>query len=231
MGCKTVWVTFRGLKGPKKPTAGGSGSGPRQYVQLGGSEKVLAHRLAWVFARTGRDFTLLTDPGVEASHLCGNSLCCNGEHIAMEPRSVNQSRSYCLHTWTDTTVSPPNVFDVCLHFPKCLKRGSVWEKVVRPWTVSVLAREADNDSVMADGDGDDSLILPYLPSEPGLSDAGSEVWRASLPSEPESASCYEVDDPSQVEVEEAQAESSEYEGGSVFGDEEMVFDDEPTIRF
>ena len=225
-----VYVTFRGSYGPKKPTAGGVASGPRQYVQLGGAEKVLAHRLAWVFAREGRDFALLTDTRVEASHLCGNPLCCNGEHIAMEPRAVNQSRSYCLHTWEDTSIDPPNIINVCLHYPRCLRRGGVWETVVRPWTTNLLARESVGDSMMDDGEDESSQLLPQLLTGPSLPLMSSDIWRASEISEPESVSCYEVDEESDDKVDEAKASSSHYEGSSVFGDIELRSDEDVAMH-
>jgi Zinc-binding loop region of homing endonuclease len=229
LGCVTVYVTFRGVYGPKVPTAGGAASGPRQYVQLGGTEKVLAHRLAWVFAKPGRDFTLLTDASVEASHLCGNSLCCNGEHIVMEPRAVNQSRSYCLHAWEDSSVFPPNMIDVCLHYPKCMRRGQVWESVVQPWTVNMLARESVSDPMALEEEGSSSQLLPYLLPGPFRSIASSDIWRASEINEPESASIYEVDEDQDGEGEEAQADSSHYGGSSVFGDFDLSFNEDVSM--
>lgn len=230
MGCQTVYVTFRGVYGAKVPTAGGTARGPRQYVQLGGTEKVLAHRLAWVFARPGRDFTLLTDGNVEASHLCGNSLCCYGEHIVMEPRAVNQSRSYCLCTWMDSSVYPPRRIDVCLHYPKCLRRGEVWELVVVPWTANVLARESVGNPTMVDEEVESSQTLPQLLSGPFLSLASIDLLRASEINEPESASCYEVDGDYALDDEEAHADSSHYGGSSVFGDIDLENDDEVEMR-
>jgi hypothetical protein len=132
MGCKTVWALFRGNKGPKVPTAGGKGDN-RQYIQLGGTEKVAAHRLAWIIDNPVGNFALLSDARVEASHLCFRSRCVNGLHIAMEPRAYNQSRSYCLWRWVDSSVYPARWVDVCPHFPKCLRRGDLLEKVIDPW--------------------------------------------------------------------------------------------------
>ena len=82
------------------------GDGPRMYVQLGGVEKVAAHRLAWASENSGGDFPLFTDARLEASHLCSSTRCCVGAHIAMEHRSYNQRRSYCLQIWEDRAVDP-----------------------------------------------------------------------------------------------------------------------------
>lgn len=138
MGCKTVWVFFQGKNGPKVPTAGGKGDN-RQYIQLGGTEKVAAHRLAWVMDNPAGNFALLSDTRVEASHLCFRTRCVNGLHIAMEPRAYNQSRSYCLWRWVDNSIYPPRYVDVCPHFPKCLRRGDLLEKVIDPWNQEVFA--------------------------------------------------------------------------------------------
>jgi len=52
----------------------------------------------------------------------------------------NLSRSYCLCFWIDESVNPPRKFDVCLHLPKCLRRGNLWERVVAPWTCALQMR-------------------------------------------------------------------------------------------
>ena len=36
------------------------------------------------------------DPGLDASHLCHNTLCVKESHISMEPHSVNNNRQYCI---------------------------------------------------------------------------------------------------------------------------------------
>ena len=109
LGCRTVWATFRGVYGPKAPTSGGTSNGPRMYVQVGRDQKMAAHRLAWAFDNPCGDFAALSNPQLEASHLCASTRCCVGTHIAMEPRAYNQSRSYCLHHWDDVTCVPPPV--------------------------------------------------------------------------------------------------------------------------
>ncbi len=38
---------------------------------------------------------LLEEEGMEASHLCGNSVCFNPAHLRVEPRAENQSRDTC----------------------------------------------------------------------------------------------------------------------------------------
>ena len=137
LGCVTVYVQTRGQWAPKQPTAGNAPGGGRRYVQLGRNEKVLAHRLGWVFDNPSGDFGLLASTDVEASHLCGHSLCCNGNHIAMEPRAYNQSRSFCLCTWEirDPLGSDaPRTISVCTHYPLCLRRADVYQEVIAPWT-------------------------------------------------------------------------------------------------
>jgi Zinc-binding loop region of homing endonuclease len=153
LGCFTIWSENRGVWGPKVPTAGGKKGEPRQYVQLGGTEKVLAHRLGWVFQNPDGKFTSLTDDKVEASHLCFRARCCNGMHLAMEPRAYNQSRSYCLWQWEDRTVYPARTIDVCPHFPKCLRRGEIYESVIAPWTA---AKKLESEP-----------IIPSIPQELG----------------------------------------------------------------
>ena len=39
--------------------------------------------------------TYSIDSHLDASHLCHNSLCCNVEHIVLEPRTVNLARRVC----------------------------------------------------------------------------------------------------------------------------------------
>lgn len=35
------------------------------------------------------------DPGLDCSHLCHNTLCCNPDHLVLEPRSINNNRNHC----------------------------------------------------------------------------------------------------------------------------------------
>ena len=35
------------------------------------------------------------DSGLDCSHLCHNTLCCNPDHLVLEPRSVNNNRNHC----------------------------------------------------------------------------------------------------------------------------------------
>lgn len=181
LGCYTVWTTYQGVEGPKVPTAGGKKGEPRQYIQLGRTEKVSAHRLSWVFENPDGNFDLLADEKVEASHLCGHSRCCNGLHISFEPRAYNQSRSYCLWQWEDRAVSPPRMIDVCTHLPKCLCRGNVYEAVIAPWTATKklegepdlppLPRRLEEQSVI------DLPSLPWASDNPPESEAlNSDSW-------------------------------------------------------
>lgn len=181
-----MWSRFRGVWGPKQPTAGNAPGGERRYIQLGGTEKVLAHRLAWVFQNPAGSFAFLASTDVEASHLCGHSLCCNGLHIAMEPRAYNQSRSFCLCTWEirDPLGSDaPRHVSVCTHYPKCLRRADVYQEVIAPWT--------DRLSSAAEPP------LPLLsPDMEGLLDEAlisSQLW-ASFAPESESAWVLDVDE-------------------------------------
>ena len=34
------------------------------------------------------------DSGLGCSHLCPNMLCCNPDHLVMEPRSINNNRNH-----------------------------------------------------------------------------------------------------------------------------------------
>ena len=35
------------------------------------------------------------DPGLDCSHLCHNTLCCNPDHLVLELRSINNDRNHC----------------------------------------------------------------------------------------------------------------------------------------
>ena len=35
------------------------------------------------------------NPGLDCSHLCHNTLCCNPNRLVLEPRSINNNRNYC----------------------------------------------------------------------------------------------------------------------------------------
>ena len=151
LGCYTIWVTVKGARAPKVPTAGSTIKGQRQYVQLGKAEKVMAHRLAWAFENPAGNFASLEHSGLESSHLCHHPRCCNGRHIEMEPRDYNQSRSYCLWRLEDGAVFPSQI-DVCPHFPKCLRRPDTIERVITPWTLAMRVKAGLESS------------LPELPS-------------------------------------------------------------------
>ena len=34
------------------------------------------------------------DPGLDCSHLCHNTLCCNPDHLVLELRSINNDRNH-----------------------------------------------------------------------------------------------------------------------------------------
>ena len=209
LGCLTVWTSFRGVSGPKKPTAGGAKGGPRQYVQLGGEEKVAAHRLAWLVDNPRGDFSLFFDTSVEASHLCSSSRCCVGTHIEFEPRPYNQSRSYCLFVWEDRSVDPPRLIDVCTHFPKCLQRGAVYAGIVAPWTTAQLAR--------ARGDLSQSELNQVLISSQSTEEQGThQEAEDSLSVRPTLPEASAAPEPVKVHIEGVD-DSSHYDGSSVLG--------------
>ena len=234
----TPWSQFRGVWGPKVPTAGGAKGGLRQYVQLGGEEKVAAHRLGWVFTNPAGDFTLLTDPKVEASHLCFFSRCCNGLHLAMEPRPYNQSRSYCLCFWIDDSVDPPRKIDVCLHFPKCLRRGPLWEEIVAPWTAAATAAASAAQDRLS---GELSLPIPSIEEGSSQDSTSLRLLVDRLPSQPtlpvqlpESGFAFERSDAPDLSSdaqEKGSSPSTHFEGSSVFGGlEDDGSDVEMTLR-
>ena len=35
------------------------------------------------------------DPGLDCSHLCRNTVCCNPNHLVLEPRSIDNNRNHC----------------------------------------------------------------------------------------------------------------------------------------
>ena len=70
------------------------------------------------------------------SHPYSLTRCCVGTHIAMEPRSYDQIRWYCLDSWEDGTVDPPCRIDGGYCTPMCLQRGAVHAGVVTLWRIN-----------------------------------------------------------------------------------------------
>lgn len=54
--------------------------------------KVTVHRLRYIL-----HLGFKPDINMDVSHLCHNSLCLNVDHLSLEPKSVNKSRSKCLN--------------------------------------------------------------------------------------------------------------------------------------
>ena len=58
------------------------------------------------------------EPGLDASHLCHNSLCLTASHISMEPHSINNNRQYCVSQ---------NVCFGHAPYPKCMLQFKVFQ--------------------------------------------------------------------------------------------------------
>lgn len=56
-----------------------------------GSKTYYVHRAVWMLKH--RNFTL--SEAQEVSHLCGNSLCANVEHMCIEDHATNSERRHC----------------------------------------------------------------------------------------------------------------------------------------
>ena len=60
--------------------------------RCGYNRAVTVHRLSYMLQHR----ITHVDSGLDASHLCHNSLCVKVSHISMEPHSVNNNRQYCM---------------------------------------------------------------------------------------------------------------------------------------
>ena len=61
-------------------------------ITVGGGWRTLhVHRLSYLIKHN----ILEPHGGLEASHLCHNSLCINPDHISLEPHFVNNNRRFC----------------------------------------------------------------------------------------------------------------------------------------
>ena len=57
-----------------------------------GYRTVTVHRLSYILEHK----MTRVEPGLDASHLCHNSLCLTASHISMEPHSINNNRQNCV---------------------------------------------------------------------------------------------------------------------------------------
>lgn len=101
---------------PNKPNNKG-------YVQVAKdiSKKVYTHHLA-VRMVFGSD-EVPTDRNQNVSHLCGNSSCCNPEHLVVESAEANHARKNCCVVRSVTCpCGCQHTFDVsvCEHTPPCI---------------------------------------------------------------------------------------------------------------
>ncbi len=67
----------------------------------GEGKRELAHRLAYMIIHrlTRYDMPRQDENNnyLECSHICGQTLCVNGNHIALEPHTINQDRIHCFN--------------------------------------------------------------------------------------------------------------------------------------
>ena len=61
-------------------------------LRCGYSRAVTLHRLSYMLQQR----IIHVNQGLDASHLCHNSLCVKESHISMEPHSVTNNRQYCI---------------------------------------------------------------------------------------------------------------------------------------
>ena len=61
-----------------------------RLCKTGPCKNYYVHRLAYMM----HTHTYI-DPHEGISHLCGNGLCLNGEHLSQEPHSINCERRFC----------------------------------------------------------------------------------------------------------------------------------------
>jgi hypothetical protein len=52
------------------------------------------------------------ESGLEVSHLCHNTICCNFYHLSLEPNTVNQDRQHCFHQNLRTYLPPAKLIIV-----------------------------------------------------------------------------------------------------------------------
>ena len=79
-----------------------------------GYRTVTVHRLSYMLEHK----MTRVEPGLDASHLCHNTLCLTASHISMEPHSINNNRQYCVSQ---------NVCFGYAPFPKCMLQFKVFQ--------------------------------------------------------------------------------------------------------
>ena len=79
-----------------------------------GYRTVTVHRLSYMLEHK----MTRVEPGLDASHLCHNSLCLTASHISMEPHSINNNRQYCVSQ---------NVCFGHAPYPKCMLQFKVFQ--------------------------------------------------------------------------------------------------------
>ena len=77
---------------------GKSGRGEGQYgimrvrfPEAQSSVPVRVHRVAYMV----KIKSVQLEPHRDVSHLCGHSLCCNPDHLSLEPHAINNGRKHC----------------------------------------------------------------------------------------------------------------------------------------
>ena len=58
-------------------------------------KSVEVHRVAYLIWSDNFGATLAD--GLEVSHLCHEPICCNLQHLSLEPKQINQEREHCLN--------------------------------------------------------------------------------------------------------------------------------------
>ena len=79
-----------------------------------GCRTVTVHRLSYMLEHK----MTRVEPGLDASHLCHNSLCLTASHISMEPHSINNNKQYCVSQ---------NVCFGHAPYPKCMLQFKVFQ--------------------------------------------------------------------------------------------------------
>ncbi|KAJ5933305.1 zinc-binding loop region of homing endonuclease-domain-containing protein [Penicillium verrucosum] len=86
------------------------------YIQLSwkGANKfaVMQQVVLWATGRQAR-------AGEDASHLCHQKQCVNGDHVIPEAKQLNQVRKGC-RVWVDCNHCERKIF-LCCHEPPCIK--------------------------------------------------------------------------------------------------------------
>lgn len=94
------------------------GGYPQVHMKKG-KPKALLHHVALRAAGRLADWT----EGHDVSHLCGERMCCNPDHLCVEPSETNQQRKGCAGPNVRVVSPGGEVFSIslCSHFPRCMK--------------------------------------------------------------------------------------------------------------